>query len=317
MITEAQIEERKSCIGGSDLANVMSLEPYGCAKRLWLQKRDVKPDYPLITTEAMERGTRLEDVAAGMYTENTGRTLRMSNLTHRLGDYPWAAVHIDRHIVAENGGGPGVLELKTASTYAFKKMLAEGLPLGYIAQLQWGMHVKGWGWGSFGILSLSPFELVPFDVDYDEDLAQGLFDQAQTFWRMVENGPEPERLEPKDRRCQQCPWRRQCQGEALLEQIKGEEGVCETDESLAPAVGSLIEAEGILSEAKEWADKCKEALKSQIGERSMVEAGGYRLHYRPQTTKRVKPQVLKAKHPEIYEACSYESVSRPLRKFAI
>src|SRR5262245_38151315 len=53
---EKFLEQRKLGIGGSDVAHLFNEPPYGCSRRLWLEKRGIPPDYPESPTDIMERG---------------------------------------------------------------------------------------------------------------------------------------------------------------------------------------------------------------------------------------------------------------------
>ena len=62
---EQFLADRLSGIGGSDVADVLSLEPWGCARRLYYEKRQVPPDYADESKEALfERGHVLEPLVA-------------------------------------------------------------------------------------------------------------------------------------------------------------------------------------------------------------------------------------------------------------
>src|SRR5690606_20315779 len=71
-------EERKTGIGGSEVAAIFGEHPFLTARELWERKTGRAVEQP--ETPAMRRGRLLEDVAAQLYSEETGRQLRRQPL---------------------------------------------------------------------------------------------------------------------------------------------------------------------------------------------------------------------------------------------
>jgi hypothetical protein len=76
MLTLKQIAERKKAIGGSDIPHLVGLEPFGCQRRLWYDKKGVPEDFPQQTNRHMKRGSAMEEFAVTEYYETTARHVR-------------------------------------------------------------------------------------------------------------------------------------------------------------------------------------------------------------------------------------------------
>lgn len=309
--------ERLKGLYASDFHNVDSTLPYGCANRLWREKRQEKPDYEFIEVGVMKRGKKMEDLVAEEYMEETGRVLRRVNRALISTQYPFMGAHIDRQIVAIDERGLGVCELKTVGREIFYKFKNEGLTAGYIFQLQQGMLCAGRSWGSFGVLWAEPWKLIWFDVNRDNEMIDMMVRKGQVFWKMVTDGPMPERLDARDKRCQKCIYRTSCQGELLLGSVKDEGGEIPFNEDISPLMEEYIKFEEVEAEAKECKESLKDKIKEKMGDNPVMDCTGYRIHWKVQERENFQKAVLKKKYPEVYKEClGKPSIQKPWRKFA-
>lgn len=299
------LAERLTGVGASDAAHLFSLEPYGCARRLWYEKTETPPDFAPVTTPAMERGTRLEPVIREMYREQTGRETR-SGLLHRLYTDAWLLAHLDGDVYdparadmpsPENRAGKsgwGVLELKCPGLREFARVKAHGLPDAWTLQLQHQLLVTGRTWGSVAVLNAERWELLTVDVEADAEIQRRIREAAGWLWGLVlqaRNGlavTPPDRLPPSDPRCRKCPWRTTCQGAALLDAVFIEQGRCgdtpgdlPEDETLLPLVTDYLDARRLVAEAEEIKKEAHDRLAGAVGNRVGVACSAARVHYRP------------------------------------
>jgi len=308
------LTERLSGLGGSDVAAVWNIG-YGCRKRLWLQKRNTTPDYPNEETGPMKLGSFLEPLAASEYIARTGRAAVVEPMRrHPVAE--WAIVHTDRVLYAEERGGlenPGVLEIKCLGRAVFAKTKREGLPEDYVLQLQHGMGVTSRNWGAFCAMSRDNGDLLHWDVEFDLSIWREIMGAGEAFWAQVENGPMPDTLEPDDKRCQRCEYRKSCQGAALI-QISGTD--VDRDDALLPLLAEYDERKVLFEEAEGLLDEVKEDLRTMMGDRGAVEcAGGRKVLFRPTTRRTYDSNVMAEyycnlrflvlgwlhKHPELWE----------------
>lgn len=279
------LKERRTGVGGSDIADVFSLAPWGCARKLWYQKRGIEPDNPRDMTGPMKRGLKLEAIVAEEYAEKTGRIIERAPLA-RHPEFPewmchrdfvtWGSVETPSPCIVDPGEawlGPfaGPLSVKTANRQMFYEMKRQGLSDAYVLQLQSEMGVTGAQWGSYALLWADAWSLIWFDVKRDDALIGQIRDAVLDFWRMVQNGPAPERLDPSSPQCHRCEYANQCQGEAMvrLAQIQGVG--TSRDASLEPLVREYREASEIVKEAQDYRDGVAAELKASMAGRPIVE----------------------------------------------
>ncbi len=320
------MERSGNWLGGSDWHHVLNLEPYGCARMLYYEKTGADPDYPKEITGVMTRGTALEDIIAGLYSAHTGRSLRKRKQYPRNKAPAFWRGSPDRHIVANGDGrGPGILECKSAGSWVFKKMKRQGLPESYILQLQHYLALAGYRWGAYSILSAEDWQFETFEVERDNVILGRMRDAGERFIRSLENGPMPSRLDPSDRRCSSCPYRKMCQGEALLEAADAAVGerddikVLSEDRALESLTVEYRELKEIEDEAKERKEDVKIKIKSRMKDlgSDAVQIPGGRLYHQSSVRRTIDPKALRAKHPKIAEEVTREQTVRSLRIFFI
>ncbi len=326
--TPAVRKDRTKSIGGSDLAAVFNLPPYGCRRRLWYEKTATPSDYPFIETAPMRRGKFFEPIVRDFYEQQTGLTVEPGpiNLTdpHR----PFSTGELDGR-VTENG----IIrpwECKVPGEFMFRQVQREGMSDAYILQLQHYIHLDKADAGTFAVFHADSVDMLTFDLARDEKIIEEI-DRAQiVFWMSVTARNIPDRLESVDRRCAACLWRTTCQGEAMLESIQDLDGDIPFDASLDLLMAEYAQAKEIHDEAKLLIDGVKGRIKKAVGDRPAVQTTGAQIHYRPQTSMRWNTlglvgslkAALSTIQPDatmtgvgIMDAHKNASVSRPLRVF--
>ena len=302
--------DRTGFIGGSDIGAIVNATPYGCARKLWYQKRGIQPDYEVPLRGHLVRGTKLEPLIVEEYEVRTGRKVRRKKVVRGAGHEAGA---MDRMILGDRRG-PGVLECKTANERAFRGFLRDGLPLSYQLQIQWYMGLARYWWGAFAVLEPSAWRFETFEVEFDPSAFAMVRKMAEEFWRMVQGEGEPQRLPASDKRCGGCEFRHSCQGVALLDAVD-----VDADAETIPGLGSLAAEYLALRDVRDDAEAAMETIKTEaaamIGDLPGGVAPGYRVQYKPQVSQRVDTAALKKNYPDIYAAVVKPSVSRPFRVF--
>jgi predicted phage-related endonuclease len=132
-------------------------------------------------------GHALEPVIATRFTAITGLIAQENPGTLRMPDIPWALVNLDR--TTEEDGLPGVIELKSRSSYALNDWLEEP-PIDVQVQTQWQMLVTGWSFGYTAAL-IGGQRTIVHRLERDEQLIDDLLKVAAEFWGQVETGTQP------------------------------------------------------------------------------------------------------------------------------
>jgi radical SAM protein with 4Fe4S-binding SPASM domain len=320
-LTEAQLEERKHAVGGSDVPAIYDMLPWYCRKKLWFEKTGAEPDWDDDSKEKIfARGHAIEAIAAEYYAEATGQTLRRENVMAYIKDKPHCGVHIDRHIVAFDDRGPGVMEVKNvASKFEFYRLKETGVREAYITQLQWGMHVKGWKWGVFVIFCSELWEWIQIELEYDPDFGAALELKVDEFWHEVTNNIEQQGLSDDDSRCKNCNFRPTCKGDYNLDQTErtGADADLIDRPDLAEAVRAWDEIDKIVKEAKPLLDEAKEHIKGLIGEDEAMITDGFKIYFKKSTRNSIDAKMLRALYPDEAKECTKTTPVRSLKKYPV
>lgn len=329
--------ERRHGIGGSDVHHLFNLEPWGCSRRLFYDKRAEPTDEPEEEKPEFKRGHRLEPLVVQEYAEATGRTVHTHQPLNRHREYPQLFVHVDAMIEpppASQLRGLGVLESKTAARAPFFKMKRQGLPAAYIVQLQHAMFVTGALWGAYAVMWPDGWQLLWWDEVRDEALCLRIRDEALKFWALVENGPAPDRLDIDSAQCHGCPYGYACRGEEMERLLARQGQGTEVDATLAPLVREYLETRDLRDQAEEVHKGAGEELKAGMGDRVLVEVpDAGKVQYKPNLEwdtallAAERPEVAKAfrtkwdltalgkAHPELESRFKRPGLTRPLRVY--
>lgn len=281
------LDARRQGLGGSDIASLFGIG-YGCRLRLWRDKRNQPVDYEAELPEFVELGAYLESFIADKYQRVTGRTVETRDrLTHP--EYPELAVNVDR-IINPESASPGVLEIKAVGREVFYNVKRNGLPDDYILQLQHGMLVTGYTWGAFAVMNRDNAALLHWDVQRDQKICDLILRQGPLFWALVQNGPAPEMLDPNDKRCHSCEYRRSCQGAALAP--LDDSGDMPQAPDLAELLTEYERLDALYSckladnsrgtETDAQMEAVRSEIKAVLGERQAVMVGADKVYFRPQ-----------------------------------
>lgn len=185
-LTNAQREDRKRGLGGSDAPTCAGISPYKSPLELFYEKTgQIQPDEA--EKECLEWGTRLEPLVADVYAEKTGRKIRRQP-TRTHPEHPWMLGNVDRQIIGDSRG-PGLLEVKTTNTFSAKDW-ENGPTDAAMLQLQHYLAIYGYRWGSIAVL-IAGQSFRYFDVERDDELIHYLIQIEGQFWARVQRNDPP------------------------------------------------------------------------------------------------------------------------------
>jgi len=188
-------EERRSGIGGSDVAAILGLPNPGgrTPLQVWSEKTgraESKPDAPLL-----RRGRKLEPVTRSEYEEETGH--RVIALDRDSGQdffrhptIPYLVVHLDGKIEAAEKDGLGAFEGKAANVLRLNAWDDEA-PLSAQLQCQHGMSVAGLKWGVVAGL-IGGLEFRFQELDRNDELLAAVQEKLAAFWEHVTSDTPPD-----------------------------------------------------------------------------------------------------------------------------
>lgn len=289
-MTTLDHEKRKTGIGGSDWKDVLSIPPYGCRRKLFLEKTDSKLDYKPDYRPVMERGHKLEQLVADEYEKRTGSIVEMIDPAGvPRQDLPeWWIGNPDRYIFGDDKTREvsltGILECKTKGQWAFLKVKKEGIPDYEILQNVHYQALAGVNWSDEMILWPDGWEFYTTRINRPDSIVEMMTKEGDEFWSQVVDGNCPDRLDPtKVKVCLSCPFRVSCQGAAMLAVIPKKDRDVEleqsTDSELIELVSRRQELKALESELKGELDSVNGLIKGRIGDPKKIQVPGFRVYY--------------------------------------
>lgn len=185
----ADLQDRRTFIGGSDAPVIMGLSSWKSRYELWQEKVGEKEPDDLSEVERVQWGIILEAVVATMYTKRTGKKVRRVNQRQIDREHPWRVAQIDRRIV-----GGGILEIKTTDAAMANEWGPEGsaeIPLHYYAQVQHQLAVMREAFAEVAVLiggNRMRLYLVPRDDQFIADMTVA----ESEFWSLVRTHVAPD-----------------------------------------------------------------------------------------------------------------------------
>ena len=272
-------EERRRGIGGSDWGQTTELGGR-CTRALVMDKRGEVPDFPTdcVKQGYFDRGHALEPVICDLAEEVLEIKLRRGGTLPKTNLPSWWVGHHDRRIV--HGG---VFEAKSKGPFPFKSLVRNGPPVGEILQCQHYMALLKQKVALHFALEPVTWQWHETYIDRDDALIEDMILLGDRIWRMVTEGPLPERLDAASKQCQECPWRWTCQGEAIYsaQDIDRHEGdLIEVDEGdLLDIQEEILENKSLIKELGERVDELNADAKKLIGQPMTLLVGSRAVHY--------------------------------------
>lgn len=254
----AWLEERKTGIGGSEIAVLFDENPYKTQEDLRREKLGLND--PVEVTPAMERGSRLEDIIAEVYSEQTGRKLRRAPM-RQMKEHPLVMATVDRLIVGERG----CVELKCPGWHSFNEIQYEGLPPRWLLQGQQEALVYGRDFTSFGVFNADAWKLVFFDVEADAVIQSLIVERVEEWWdrHIIKGEPAPSGVDPIE-----------------LPTIGVSVERREDDELLEHLTDQFLSGRELKSDAEGGMGLMKDAIASHLGALGTFETANARIHHK-------------------------------------
>lgn len=189
-------EDRRGCLGGSDIASIFGVSQWKSAYDLWEEKTApefIQPEIEPKREKLFKRGKRLEPWVVEMLEDERGIFVQKRNQVHYDMEFPWMRAEIDFEYLDDDGMCTG--DVKTVSPFAAGEWGQEGtdeIPLGYCLQFHWGMMVTGYPKCLVAVL-IGADDLRVYEVKRDDDLIGAMREKAVQFWtnHVVAKVPPP------------------------------------------------------------------------------------------------------------------------------
>lgn len=271
----SRLGQRREYLGASEVGNCLR---HVTANKLMPEALDLESMGRMLSGRALENEVvQLVRTALNGRLRNTGRN--QMEVEHP--EFPFKA-HPDGRIIGDTPDGDGVLEVKTASSAAFKRFQSEGLPQNYVDQVQAQMGLSGLSWALLVLVSRENLaDLATFRIQFDAAHYSGLEERAHRWQEAVQGGSPFEDLdgEPTRGYCFTCPFNIDCPAYRDLRNsgVAGEipDSVrlqldCQLEE-----LGQLErEVEPLEARVSELRAQIKDTLVSNALDKVLVQAGG-------------------------------------------
>lgn len=187
-LTVEQLAERRTGLGGSDIAAALGLSPYKTAMQLYLEKRgEWDQGEPPEDSEVQWWGRMLEPIVRQRYAEETGRIVVMPPGTLRHPVHSFLLAHVDGLIDGERRGYEG----KTAfHSFGWGEEGTDQIPLPYLLQVHAYLTVTAYE--VWDVCTLIGRRFKFYEVAADAEMSEMIIAGAADFMRRVkENDPPP------------------------------------------------------------------------------------------------------------------------------
>ena len=298
---EAFLARRKDCLGGSDVADLLDLPPYGCERRLWYDKKNVPEDFPESEVNRnIRRGQRLEAIAVEEFCEEFGYGFdELPPTQMRMVGRPHIAAHVDRLVwPLSSPSQKMVLEQKIPTSRNWHKIYSTGSPPdSWVAQTRWNMMVAGLPEGILSVFDASSFKTMKFEITKSDDMISQFLLVADVFWdQLISSVTNIFPVKGEDyAECYRCAYRTTCRGLGRTPTaVVGEAEKIDLairnwvlDDSIRAAALELIEAKEAAKIANEDVESLKDIIKTQLAGRAVVTSDGIRVYVK-EMVKKVK-----------------------------
>jgi putative phage-type endonuclease len=193
---EAWLEERDLGVQASEVATILSLNPWESRLQLWARRTGKTP--PIEESESMVIGHVIEEAISLLFCRDTDRYITDPGqyLIQRNDDFPLLGATLDRQQIKSGTEMPGTLELKNAGWRVGDHWVNEAgdqvVPDYVDAQVQAQMYCAKLSWGSVAVL-IGGNQFRWADIERKPDAwFDDLKEQVSAFWALVQSDIPPE-----------------------------------------------------------------------------------------------------------------------------
>lgn len=180
--------ERKSCLGGTDVAAILGMHPYRTAFDVWLEKTGQAEKWE--GNERTDMGTGLEPYIAAKYTKQTGTKLVKGGFIR----HP-VILHFGGHLDYYAENQPLVVECKLVGVRALSRWSEPGqdqrVPEEYYVQCQWYMMLAKADLCDLVAQREFQRKLAIYRIVRDEDFLYRAMNECDDWWRKHIDGSVP------------------------------------------------------------------------------------------------------------------------------
>lgn len=293
-----ETDDRTLFIGGSDIAAILGLSRYATPLSVWAEKTGQIEKPTGIKPLRMRLGTRMEEVIADLWMEETGKRLNRVTERRTHPKYPYFRAQIDRMVVGEDATWEG-----KNTNWRLKKDWNDGeAPQEAICQAMWGLAISNKKHSYVSGL-IDSQELRTVKVERDPVLIAEMLKRADAFWNeFVVPKVMPGQITAKDTK-------------TLFDLFPHSEPESSVD--LGDEYAKMVENRNALYQdqiaLEAQIEKLENEIKAKMGTIEGARAGKWLITWKTQVSKRLDTALLKNNEPEMYLKYTKESPSRVFR----
>lgn len=294
MLTKEQIEQRKSFIGGSDIAAVLGMSRWKTPLQIWGEKTGLLAPEDISKKLPVRVGNRLEDTVCEIFEEETGKKLAPGPGTVFHPSYPFLGATVDRMVVDEDA----IFEAKTAGAFKADEWAEDEWPAEYLLQVLWYLAITGKQTAYIGCL-IGNNKFVWKEVGRQEKTIARMIERAVTFWEKFVIPQVMPEVTGRDRETL-----------SALFPVADEGKVVELD-SKAAAICEVLEGmEADLRGLTRQVEEQKNQLRVLLGDAERGTCGDWVIHWANIKSKRLDMKALKETAPDVMAKCYKETTTR-------
>lgn len=179
------LAQRRTGIGGSDVAPILGLSPWRTPYQVWEDKTGRGEDQD--DTPALYWGRLLEDPIRQAYADRTGLTVTKPDCMYSSATHPFMHANLDG--IASDGR---IVEFKTSNRDdAWGEEGTDEIPEYYMTQVQHYLYVMGATRADVAVL-FQGRDFRIYTIEADPELQSMLIDAESRFWALVKTDTPPE-----------------------------------------------------------------------------------------------------------------------------
>lgn len=243
MLTQQQKQNRYRCIGASDAAAVLGVNPYKTSLEAYMEIMGIIEKEEEKVGSPTYMGNLYEPAVAQYYQDITGLRLRYSHNTLRHKQHPYIICHLDRKIANQRK----ILECKTTQWVNHEEWGPSGTqqaPRPYIIQVQHQMAITNYEEADIAVL-IKGYDFRYYTIPRDEIIINAIVEREREFY---ENHILPEIPPPAT-----------CKNDVNLLYKEDNNNIIEATDEIAECVDKLAElkaqAKSLEKEKTEYQNK--------------------------------------------------------------
>ena len=309
MLTEKQVKERISYLGGGDAAGLLGISRYRTPLMVWAAKTNQLPHKDISQEMPVKMGNLLEAAVRELFTEETGKVILPEKETRFHPKYKFIGGNLDGTIKGESA----LFEAKTTNSYKQSDWEGEGdqIPLEYQIQVHHYLAITNFKRAYIACL-IGNRKFIWRVIERNQKLLDDMIAKEVAFWRnfiapVISGKKTPTECMPMQISSQDSSilygLYPQAAPESIIELDDKAQQICEFRDS------ALVDLKSLKLQVDEYSN----TLKAMLATHETGMTARYKITWKNQPECRLDTALLKKEEPAIYEKYAPKKEKRVLR----